>query len=210
MDIATVDALLTTTRAVRKRLDFTRNVEPEIIERCLEIAVQVPTGGNVARYHFIVITEKETREQLAAIFRRAYFEQWVPGVKEASRNIRPQDMASFDYLAEHIHEAPVLIIPCVERPRIMGGLSETGSELASIYPATWSLILALRSRGIGTTLTTIHALYEQEAAEILGIPVTIRQAALLPVAYFKGAGFKPANRIPAKERTYWDSWGQTR
>ncbi len=210
MDIATVDELLTTTRSVRKRLDLNREVESEIIQHCLEIAVQAPTGGNIHRYHFIVVTAKEIKEQLAAIYRKAYYELWVPGAKKASRNFQAHDKMSFDYLAEHIHEVPVLILSCVEIPRVMGGTSDTGSELASIVPATWSLMLALRARGIGSTMTTVHAHYAREAAGILDIPDNIRQAALLPVAYYTGDGFKEAKRTPARERTYWNSWGQLR
>jgi nitroreductase len=158
----------------------------------------------------MVVTEKEKREQIAVLYRKAYYDQWGPGVRKASRNIRPQDMASFDHLAEHIHEVPVHIIPCVERTRVRGGRSDTGSELTSIIPAAWSLMLALRARGIGSAFTTIHALHEQEAAEILGVPENVRQAALLPIAYFTGEGFKRAMRKPARERTYWNSWGQLR
>jgi nitroreductase len=91
-----------------------------------------------------------------------------------------------------------------------GGESTRGTELANILPAAWSLMLALRARGIGAAWTTIHTMYEQEAAALLGIPDNIRQAALLPIAYFTGEDFKPAKRVSARERTYWDAWGQIR
>ncbi len=110
-----------------------------------------------------------------------------------------------------MHKAPVLIIPCVE-----GRVENTGSVMAqaslygSILPATWSLMLALRSRGLGAAWTTLHLAYEAEVAELLGIPETMTQAALLPVAYYTGDDFKPGKRVPARELTYWDSWGETR
>ena len=184
MDLATVDKLPTTTRTVRKRLDLTRSVDPTIIQTCLEIAIQAPTGGNIPRYHFVEVTDTATRTALA-----------------------DRLIESATYLAEHMHEVPVLIIPCVEAPPVQG----TGpGAYASILPATWSLMLALRARGVGSAWTTLHLRYEQEAAVLLGIPDGIRQAALLPVAYYTGEDFKPAKRVPARERTYWNGWGQTR
>jgi nitroreductase len=207
MDIAAADQLLTTTRSVRKRLDFDRPVDKATIADCLEIAVQAPTGGNIARYHFVILTDPEKIRAMAEIYKRAYYELWGPGTVAAKRAFRKKDKESFDYLAENIQEAPTLVVPCVERPRVMGGRSANGSELGSIFPAIWSLMLAFRARGIGSALTTIHANYEEEAAKLLGNPAEVRQAALLPVAYFKGDTFKPAYRVPAKERTYWNQWG---
>jgi nitroreductase len=114
------------------------------------------------------------------------------------------------YLAEHMHEAPVLIIPCIEgRPTNPAPAAQAGFY-GSILPAAWSLMLALRARGLGSAWTSLHLVYEHEVAEILGIPDYITQAALLPVAYFKGDDFQPAYRVPAASLTYWDAWGTTR
>jgi nitroreductase len=207
MDLATVDKLLTTTRTVRKRLDLTRSVPPEIIAECLEIAIQAPTGGNIPRYHFVVLTDPAKRADLAAIYKRSYLEVYSPVRQEETRQTDPGLIDSANYLAEHMHEVPVLIIPCVEAPTVQGmGPGAYGS----ILPATWSLMLALRARGIGAAWTTLHLRYEAEAAALLAIPEHIQQAALLPVAYFTGADFKPAKRIPARQRTYWNAWDQTR
>jgi len=207
MDLATVDKLLTTTRTVRKRLDLTRSVDPKIIQTCLEIAIQAPTGGNIPRYHFVVVTDEAKRAALAALYKRAYVEVYSPQRQEEVRRSDPRLIDSATYLAEHMHEVPVLIIPCVEAPPGQG----TGpGAYASILPATWSLMLALRARGVGSAWTTLHLRYEQEAAALLGIPDGIRQVALLPVAYYTGEDFKPAKRVPARERTYWNGWGQTR
>jgi len=207
MDLATVDKLLSTTRTVRKRLDFTRAVAPEILQACLEIAIQAPTGGNMPRYHFVVVTDEAKRTDLAALYKRAYLEAYSPQRQVEVRQSDPRLIESANYLAEHMHEVPVLIIPCVDAPSVQG----TGPGIyASILPATWSLMLALRARGVGAAWTTLHLRYEQEVAALLGIPEHIRQAALLPVAYYTGEDFKPAKRIPARERTYWNGWGQTR
>jgi nitroreductase len=207
MDLATVDKLLTTTRTVRKRLDLSRPVEPAIIQECLEIAIQAPTGGNIPRYHFVVVTDAAKRAALGAIYKRSYLEVYSPERQEETRQTDPGLIDSANYLAEHMHEVPVLIIPCVEAPPMQG----TGpGAYASILPAVWSLMLALRARGLGSAWTTLHLRYEKESAALLGIPDHIAQAVLLPVAYYTGDDFKPARRVPARERTYWDGWDQTR
>jgi nitroreductase len=207
MDLATVDKLLTTTRTVRKRLDLSRPVEPAIIQECLEIAIQAPTGGNIPRYHFVVVTDVAKRAALGAIYKRSYLEVYSPERQEETRQTDPGLLDSANYLAEHMHEVPVLIIPCVEAPPVQG----TGpGAYASILPAVWSLMLALRARGLGSAWTTLHLRYEKESAALLGIPDHIAQAVLLPVAYYTGDDFKPARRVPARERTYWDGWDQTR
>ena len=207
MDLATVDTLLTTTRTVRKRLDLTRPVPREVIERCLEIAIQAPTGGNIPRYHFVVVTDATRRATLATLYKRAYLEMYPPQRQEEVRQTDPRLIDSATYLAEHLHAVPVLIISCVESPP---GQGMGPGVYGSILPATWSLMLALRARGVGSAWTTLHLRYEQETAELLGIPAHVRQAALLPVAYYMGDDFKSAKRIPARERTYWNGWGQTR
>jgi nitroreductase len=133
MDLATVDKLLTTTRTVRKRLDFTRSVDPEIIQTCLEIAIQAPTGGNIPRYHFVVVTDAAKRTDLAVLYKRAYLEVYSPQRQAEVRQSDPRLIDSATYLAEHMHEVPVLIIPCVEAP--MGQGTGPGAY-ASILPAT--------------------------------------------------------------------------
>src|SRR5215510_12701879 len=116
MDLGTVDRLLTTTRTVRKRLDLTRSLDPEILQTCLEIAIQAPTGGNIPRYHFVVVTDAAKRSDLAALYKRAYFEVYSPQRQAEARQLDPRLIESATYLAEHMHEVPALIIPCVEAP----------------------------------------------------------------------------------------------
>lgn len=207
MDLATVDKLLTTTRTVRKRLDFTRPVPPEIIQECLEIAIQAPTGGNIQRYHFVVVTDESKRKELSAIYKRSYLEVYTPERQAEASRTDPGLISSATYLAEQMHKAPVLLIACVESA---GPTAQGPGVFASILPAVWSLMLALRARGLGSAWTTLHLRYEQEVAALLGVPDNIAQAVLLPVAYYTGDDFKPARRIPARQRTYWDQWGDTR
>jgi nitroreductase len=210
MDLATVNTLLTTTRSVRARLDLTRPVPPELIEECLDIAVQAPTGSNHCRYQFIVVTDADKRRALAELYRRSFADFYPPERLAERREIQPRDVASWTYLVEHFQDVPTLIIACVEgRPE---GLPP--ERLAGLYgnilPAAWSLMLALRARGVGAAWTTITFKYEREVAELLGIPEGLTLGALLPVAYFKGDDFKPAKRVPARERTHWNTWGTRR
>lgn len=210
MDLATVNKLLTTTRSVRARLDLTRPVPSELIEECLEIAVQAPQGSNLCRYHFLIVTDEAKRARLAELYRRAFPTFYSPEQLEQLRQAQPRDAASWLALVQHMQDVPVLIVPCVEgRPE--GRTPERLSGLyGNILPATWSLMLALRARGVGAAWTTIALTYEEEVATLLGIPATVTAAAVLPVAYFTGDDFKPAKRVPARERTHWNTWGTPR
>jgi nitroreductase len=216
LDLATVDRLLTTTRSVRKRLDLTRPVEPAMLERCIEIALQAPTGSNAQGWHFIVVTERDTRARLAAVYRQGlelllptYASEPFPADDARARQL-PGMLASGLHLYEHLHEVPALVIPCIEGRFETAGVVMQATLYGSIFPAVWSFMLALRARGIGSCLTTDHLFYETEAAQILGIPDTVTQVALLPVAYFTGTDFKPAKRLPARDRTHWNRWGMQR
>ncbi|HUI27134.1 MAG TPA: nitroreductase family protein [Candidatus Kryptonia bacterium] len=214
MDLKTTDHLLTTTRSVRKRLDLKRAVDLATVERCLEIALQAPTGSNSQGWHFLIVTDPAKRAGLADLYRRAF-----EGYRELSANspqlqvgdprreqtLRIVDSAS--YLAERLHEVPVMIVPCIEGRVENAGVLAQASIYGSILPAVWSLMLALRSRGLGSAWTTLHLMYEAEAAEILGVPEHITQAALLPIAYFTGTDFKPAKRLPVREHVHWNRWG---
>lgn len=214
MDLATVDYLLTTTHSVRKRLDLTRPVEPEVIERCIEIATHAPTGGNRQGWHFIVVTDAAKRATIAEFYKQswdAYSAQRASAPTEewrAKQLNRVRDSAQ--YLADHMHEVPVFIIPCIEGRAENAGAGAQAGLYGSILPATWSLMLALRTRGLGSAWTTLHLAYEKQVAQLLGMPEHITQAALLPVAYFTGSDFKSSPRVPAKERTYWDAWNARR
>ena len=209
------DELLTTTRSVRRRLDFSRPVEPEVIRQCLEIALQAPTGGNRQGWHFVVVTDVEKRQALGDIYRRGFaIYRNLPSAAGKLFADDPQRTAiqrgvmdSAEYLAAHMHEVPVLAIPCIngrfERLPIM----QQAGLWGSILPATWSFMLAARARGLGTSWTTIHLFFEREAAELLGIPYTeVTQAALIPVAYTKGIDFTPAPREPLQSKLHWNGW----
>ena len=213
LDRFTVDHLLTTTRAVRKRLDLGRPVEPEVIEECLRLAIQAPTGGNSQGWRWIVVTDPAKRLALADAYRRSW-EPYIAASRDAAPNPdaqqqRVQDSAS--YLADHLHEVPVLVIPCIYGRGLRGGrLVDSAGLFGSIYPAVWSFQLALRSRGLGSAFTTLHLPFAAEVEELLGIPDGVVQTALIPVAYFTGDDFQPARRRPVEEITYWNGWKQLR
>ena len=212
------DRLLTTTRSVRKRLDLARQVEPELIRGCLELAVQAPTASNSQNWHFVVVTDQEQRQALGEIYRKGYalYRQRVASGQPVlvSSALIPEREAtlkkvrdSSKYLADHLHEVPVLLVPCIQG-RVEGlPTMEQASIWGSILPATWSFMLAARAHGLGTSWTTVHLYYEQEAAEVLGIPYEkVTQAALIPVAYTLGTDFKPAPRVSLESVLHWERW----
>ncbi len=203
LDLATVDKLLTTTRAVRKRLDLTRPVALAVVLECRDLAIQAPTGSNQQTWRWLVVTDPAVRGALADLYRNLPSDRpttrlgSVPPPEE--QQARVSDSAG--YLMQHIHEVPVLVVPCVE---------DVGGAVGwppSIYPAVWSFMLALRSRGLGSVLTTVHLYRQAEAAALLGVPDGFVQSCLIPVAYFTGDDFRPAARRPVEEVTYVNRWG---
>lgn len=212
MNLTAADRLLTTTRSVRKRLDYSRPVPAELIQECIDIAIQAPTGSNLQGWSFVVVTDPATKKALADLYRRGFeIYAQMPRPEREATDLREQQMPrvvdSAVYLAQTMEQAPVFLVPCIEGRVEEAPQFAQASMYGSILPAVWSFMLAARARGLGSAWTTIHLMFEKEAAEILGIPPQITQTALLPVAYFKGADFKPATRIPAREITHWDSWG---
>jgi nitroreductase len=215
MDLATIDHVLTTTRSVRRRLDLARPVERALLERCIEIALQAPTGSNHQGWHFVVVTDGATRARIAELYRRGFddlarmYDQGPPYPADDLRTRQfSRVLASARHLNEHLHEVPVLVVPCIEGRFETAGVAVQASLYGSILPAVWSFMLALRARGVGAAWTTDHLFYEAEAARVLGIPDTVTQVALVPVAYFVGADFKPAKRLPGRERTHWNTWSR--
>jgi nitroreductase len=201
-DLAQTDLLLSTTRAVRRRLDLERPVGTEVLLDCLRLATQAPSGSNSQAWHFVVVTDPALRSGLADLYRRggeAYLAA-TTATDEQSRRVR----GSAEYLVDVIDRVPVLVIPCL-RGRVRK-IEHAAGFFGSIHPAIWSFQLALRSRGLGSVWTTFHLAHEQEAAELLGIPDGVTQAAMLPVAYTLGTDFRPAARRPVEEVTSINGW----
>jgi nitroreductase len=202
----TPDELLSTTRAVRKRLDLTRPVPRDVLEECLRLAQQAPTAGYSQKWHFVVVTDAAKRAALGELWREVCYPylQRGGGAREGQM-LRISDAVV--HLAEHIHEVPVHVIPCVEGRYEGKPNALVASIYGSIIPAAWSFMLAARSRGLGSVWTTFHLMHEERAAEILGIPYEkVTQVALIPVAYTLGTDFKPGKRKPLDSMVHWDSW----
>lgn len=210
------DELLTTTRSVRKRLDLSRPVDPAVIRQCLEVAIQAPTSSNSQGWHFVVVTDPELRHGLATMYHKGferYKEIMIPLLqKQAASNEQEartvaRMLDSGQYLTDHLHEVPVHVIPCIHGRTDQQPIITQAARWGSIMPAAWSFILAARLRGLGSSLTSLHLFFEQEAAELLGIPYEqVMQAGLIPVAYTLGTDFKPAARKPLESVLHWDTW----
>jgi nitroreductase len=209
------DELLSTTRAVRKRLDFDRPVEHDLIERCIRLAQQAPSASNSQVAHFVVVTDAAKKAALADIWRRGrpvYAE--LPISWQNYRYEDPEHAAtipamgrSVEHLAANLHRAPAIVVPCVTFRTDDADVMLQALVWGAVLPAVWSFCLAARERGLGTCWTTIHLAYEKEAADVLGISYdNVMQVALLPVAYATGTDFKPARRLPVDRIVHWDTW----
>jgi nitroreductase len=200
----TADEVLTTTRAVRKRLDLERPVPRELILECADIAFQAPTGSNRQDWHLVFVEEPEKKRALADLYAKT-FDQYINtrGPLYEPDDLRAQRAdfvrGSAVYLREHFHEVPVLLVPLI-RGRIEGaGVFAQASYWGSILPTVWSFMLAARERGLGTAWTTLHLPEEEAAAEVIGFDhAEWTQAGLFPVAYTIGTDFKPAPRLPTE------------
>lgn len=213
------DDVLATTRAVRKRLDFDRPVEREVLMECVDLALQGPSGSNAQGWHFVFVTDADKRARIAELYRQAFSGYADSPMSAAAMHAddpsmtgtQARVMSSAQFLADNLHRAPVFFIPCIAGR--FDGFSGEGANVAqassfgSIIPAAWSFMLAARERGLGTCWTTLHLMHERQVAEILGIPYDeITQVALSPVAYTRGTDFKRAPRKPTAGILHIDSW----
>jgi nitroreductase len=204
------DQLLSTTRAVRKRLDFARPVPEQLIRECVAMALQAPSGSNVVTMRFVVVRDEKQRRAIGGIYREVYARYKAspsypgnPTGEPARDRVQQRVASSADYLGEHMGDAPVLVLGCNEGRDRASALAGLGN----ILPAMWSFMLAARARELGTAWTSMHRSREQDVAEILGIPYdTVAQAVLTPLAYTKGTDFKPAARPDPDAVIHWDGW----
>jgi nitroreductase len=213
----TPDELLTTTRAVRKRLDYERPVPPELVRECVAAALQAPSGSNHLTMQFMVVTDGAKRAAIGEIYRQCYEIYkgldgvYVGSIQKASDAEQAQQhrvQTSADFLGEHMGEAPALVIGCHGGGRVDGQPAMmSASMLGNILPAMWSFMLAARARGLGTAWTTLHLMMEQQVADVVGIPYAeVQQVCLSPLAYTVGTDFKPAMRPDPDTVIHWDTW----
>jgi nitroreductase len=211
MDAQTV---LTTTRSVRKRIDFERPVPPELLTECLEVALQAPTGSNSQGWQFVFVTEAKKKQVIGELYKKSWYAYAASGghryAKDDLRRVQlPRVASSAQYLADRMHEVPVMVIPCIEGRVDRPGASnlDMAGLYGSILPAAWSFMLAARDRGVVGSWTTLHLRYEREVADLLEIPYErYTQAALLAMGFSSGGEFHPAKRIPLDGIVHWEKW----
>ena len=210
------DEVLTTTRAVRKRLDFDKPVEPSVLRDCLDIALQAPSGSNSQGWHFVIVTEPAKKAAIAELYLKAFDDYEAGPNQPTKQHLDDPSMAptqervlnSARYLADNLARVPAMLIPCCAGRPDTPGLPQgvVASMYGSILPAVWSFMLAARERGIGTCWTTLHLYYEKEVAALLGIPDEFAQVALIPIAYTQGTEFKAAPRKDLDKVLHTDAW----
>jgi nitroreductase len=210
------DQLLSTTRAVRKRLDLTRDVPDELIRECVAQAMQAPSGSNMMSMQFVVVKDEAKRKAIGEVYRQCYAIYssmdgiYIGSIDKGTEDANAQQKrsaSSADYLGEHMGDVPALVL-AVTAGRLEGAPPMmSASMLGNILPATWSFMLAARARGLGTAWTTIHLMMEQQVAEIVGIPFAeVQQVCLSPLAYTVGTDFKPASRPDPDSIIHWNNW----
>lgn len=232
-----IDELLTTTRAVRKRLDFDRPVSRQTIEKCLQIGFQAPSGENLQGWGWVAVDDPAIRAQMGDIY-RAGVDTFVKESTQMADEVDVKDLVEgYDqsqakaegpvarmgmevtdaaatskvwesslHLYHHIQEAPVLVLPLLKARFDTFRLFEAASAWGSVLPAAWNFMLALRSRGLGSTWTTGHLWCDKDMTDLLGLPPDNTQVGLFPVAYTKGTSFKPARRGPVQDVLHWNGW----
>ena len=213
----TPDELLSTTRAVRKRLDYDRPVEPELVRQCVAAALQAPSGSNNLSMQFVVVTDPAKKAAIGELYRQSYEVYKTMDGAYVGSIVKPTDVenaqqqrvkTSADLLGERMGAAPALVIACNAGMRVDGlPAFASASMLGNILPAMWSFMLAARARGLGTAWTTLHLMHEREVADVVGIPFdTVQQVCLSPLAYTIGTDFKPAMRPDPDTIIHWDTW----
>jgi nitroreductase len=210
------DQLLTTTRCVRRRLDLGRPVERSVVEDCLRLAFQAPSGGNSQGWSWVLVDDADTKKRMGEIYRAGLTEHHgrTPGPSEVADPFPPivNDAlrASVRHLTANIESAPVLLVPTIYSRFGRETTFQQAYTWASILPAVWNFMLALRAHGMGSAWAAVHLYREREMAELLGIPYpTHTQAGLFPLGYTIGTSFSPGDRTASEKRVFWNRWNET-
>jgi nitroreductase len=202
-----VDRLHPTTRTVRRRMDLACPVARDVVLDCVRLATQAPSGGNSQRWHWVLVDDRPLIAEVARLYRSAYQAHIAAKTAALTAQVSPAIIASSDHLADHLHEVPVLAIPCLTgRLAACPSTAECSEFYGSILPAAWSFMLALRSRGLVSAFTTVHLRHEAAVGALLEIPADVTQIALIPVAYPTGTSFRPGQRKPVNEVSSWNGW----
>jgi len=202
---------LTTTRAVRKRLDLERPVDRDVVERCLRTAFQAPNGSNGQLWSWVLVDDPDVRKEMATIYAAAMDDYASrPGEREVDYSTPAAQRigSSVYHLRQHLHEVPVLVVPLIKGRMDGASIFDQASRWGSVLPAVWNFMLALRNEGMGSAWTTIHLHHERAMADALGVPFDQwTQAGLFPVAYTIGTTFKLADRAASDDLVSWNRFG---
>jgi nitroreductase len=198
-DLESVDHVMSTARSVRRRLDFDRPVDPEVLFECINVSTQAPTGIGGESWRFVVVTDAEKKLKLAEVYRTVI----TNAERAGGLVIKPTQQA----LMDRLHEIPAMIFVCIIGTAPGPEVPSQVGFYGSILPSAWSLMLALRARNLGSTWTSLLASRQEEVGAILEVPEGVVQTVMLPVAYVKGAKLKKANRMDARQVTFWNQWG---
>jgi nitroreductase len=193
-----VDEVLSTARSVRRKLDYERPVPRQLLLDSIAVAVQAPTGIAGENWRFLIVDAPEQKAQIAKI----YSEVLVNLMAERGLPVKPTHKA----LIERLHEIPAMIFVCVDGLPVTDAISSQVGYYGSILPAAWSLMLALRARGLGTTWTTLLSARQEAVKAVLNMPAHAMQTVMLPVAYTKDAVLRRAERLPPEVVTYANRW----
>ncbi len=199
-DLRQIDEILSTARSVRRKLDFDRPLERQVLYDCINVAVQAPTGLGGENWRFLVVDEPAQKAALAELYKTVLLEIMA----ERRLPMKPSHQALIDQL----HRIPAMIFVCVDGAPANDTHAGQLGFYGSILPAAWSLMLALRARHIGSTWTSLLSARQQEVAAILDMPPQTTQTVMLPVGYTKGAVLRRAERLPAQQVTYFNRWGE--
>ena len=210
-DGSDIDEILATTRSVRRRIDFTRAVDPALLLECIDLAVQAPTGVGGETWRFVVVMDADKKRAIADLYRRAFDDYMAARLAEqTAAGAAPESLSpNYRFLADRLQDFPALVVVCREG-RPPENLPRQLAFYGSVLPAAWSLMLALRARGLGATWTTLLSAYEAEAAALLEMPADATVTVLLPVGHVQNAVLRRAERLSAGDVTFWDSWGERR
>jgi nitroreductase len=199
-EIDLIDQVLSTARSVRRRLDFDKPIPRPVLLECINVAVQAPTGIAGENWRFLIVDSAAQKAAIAKI----YSEILVNLMADRGMPMKPTHKA----LIDRLHEIPAMIFVCVDGQPLGETVGSHVSYYGSILPAAWSLMLALRARGLGATWTTLLSAEQDAVKRILGMPEDALQTVMLPVGYTKGAVLKRAERLAAEEVTFANSWNE--
>jgi nitroreductase len=207
LDMPLAEAMLTQRAVRRVRPD---PVDDDIVLRCIELALRAPTGSNGQNWEFVVVKDAEIKAGLAARYRQAW--KLYGGIGERL-NKGDESMGKIlravEWQVEHFEEIPVLVVACLKGsrvPLVPVPPIATSSYYGSIYPSVQNLLLAARAMGLGASLITLPLWSTTSARHLLGLPVSVQPACIVPLGWPRGR-YGPTTRRPVGDVVHLDRFG---